>query len=66
MRSPPSWPSGTASSSSTPTRDTRATRTSLPNCSASGPTRHVPADVGDVLTMNVDEEDVDEGDEDSE
>src|ERR1035438_8119124 len=30
------------------------------------PTRHVPADVGDVLTMNVDGDDDDEGDEDTE
>ena len=30
------------------------------------PTRHVPADVGDVLTMNVDSDDDDEGDEDTE
>lgn len=30
------------------------------------PTRHVPADVGDVLTMNVDGDDDDEGDEDAE
>ena len=30
------------------------------------PTRHVPANVGDVLTMNVDGEDDDEGDEDAE
>ena len=30
------------------------------------PTRHVPADVGDVLAMNVDGDDDDEGDEDAE
>jgi uncharacterized protein (TIGR02680 family) len=30
------------------------------------PTRHVPADIGDVLTMNVDGDDDDEGDEDAE